>query len=633
MKSLPIRAAVLLVAALPALAAERTDKVTFYRHIAPIVYRHCAPCHRPGESGPFSLLTYDDAKRHASQIADVTKRRFMPPWLPEAGHGEFLEERRLSDTQIEQIQRWVEQGAPAGSPADAPPRPKFPSEWQLGQPDLVLHVAKPYRLPAGGSEVFWNFIIPVPVTTERWVKAIEILPGNPKVIHHASIILDRSRSARRHEASPGSGFPGMDLTVEETSFDPDGTFLAWKPGSVPTQEPDGMAWRATPGMDLVFNVHMRPSGKPELINPQIGFYFADKPPTKFPLLIELQRDGSIDIPPGERDYVVKDDFRCPIDVNILAIYPHAHYLGKLLEGFATLPDGTRKWLIRIPDWDLNWQGVYHFKEPVALPAGSTISMRFHYDNSADNVRNPNNPPKRVKGGSQANDEMGNLWLQVLPEHEGDQRAMLEEAVARQRLEHEPADFSANFILGDLLLSRGEALQALSYFEAAWKTEPRNAVAATELGVALASASRLPEALQQFKRALQIDPQFTEARFDLASVEAEAGQWETAAADFGRVLAERPGETRARQHLGEVLFLWGDQFAKTGDFEHAADQYRAALKYRAGDPELHMSLGVALAQLRRLAEARREFEDALRLDAHFQPARQALASLPATGAKP
>ena len=495
----------------------------------------------------------------------------------------------------------------------------------MGKPDLVLRVTKPYRLPAGGPEVFGNFVIPVPITAPHWVKAVDIRPGSDaaKVLHHASIILDRSQAARRHETSPGSGFPGMDLEIEEITFDPDGTFLAWKPGNVPVAEPDGMAWRATPGMDLVFNVHLRPSGKPEIVNPEIGLYFTDKPQSKFPMLVELERDTSIDIPAGDRDYVVADDFRTPLDVKILAVYPHAHYLGKLLEGYATLPDGTRKTLIRIPDWDLSWQGVYHFKEPVVLPRGSVISMRFHYDNSAANVRNPNSPPKRVRGGSHADDEMGNLWLQVLPVEAGDQRAVLEEALARQRLAHEPENYSANFNLGDLLLSRGDAAGSVYYFDAAAKARPSDALAATQLGVALASASRQPEALVQFKRALELNPKFTDARFDLASVEAEGGLWQDAASNFKRVLAERPGDVRAHQHLGEVLFLWGDQFSKAGEFEQAIVRYREALVYRATDAELHMSLGVALARGHRLAESVPEFQAALRIDPNFQPARQAL----------
>ena len=598
---------------------------TYNHDVAPIVYKNCGPCHRPAGSAPFSLLSYSDVKRHASQIADVTRRRFMPPWLPDSAHGEFIEERRLTDGEIQIIGEWVKEGAVLGSAADAPPPPKLAADWSLGKPDLILQVAKPYRLPAGGPEIFWNFVIPVPITAAHWVKAVDIRPGAgaARALHHASIILDRSQAARRHETSPGGGFPGMDLEIEETKFDPDGTFLAWKPGNVPVAEPDGMAWRATPGMDLVLNVHLRPTGKPEIVNPEIGLYFTDKPQSKFPMLVELQRDASIDIPAGDRDYVVADDFRCPMDVKILAVYPHAHYLGKLLEGYATLPDGTRKTLIRIPDWDLSWQGVYHFTEPVTLPRGSVISMRFHYDNSAANVRNPNMPPKRVRGGSRANDEMGNLWLQVLPVEEGDHRAELEEALARQRLEHDPQNYFANFHLGDVLLSRGDAGGSVQYFGAAAKARPQDALAATQLGVALATASRLPEAVAQFKRALELDPKFTDARFDLASVEAEGGLWQEAASDFKRVLAERPKDARAHQHLGEVLFLWGDQFSKAGQYEQAIARYREALNYRPSDAELHMSLGVALARAQRLAEAVPEFQAALRINPSFQPARQAL----------
>jgi tetratricopeptide (TPR) repeat protein len=598
-------------------------KVTFYRQIAPIVYQYCAPCHRPGESGPFSLLTYDDVKRHASQIATVTRTRYMPPWLPEPGHGDFADERRLTDTQIQLIQDWVKLGAPEGAPVRGQAAPKFSSEWQAGTPDLVLHVSKPYQLSAEGDEIFWNFIIPVPITTTRWVKAIEVRPGNARVFHHANVVLDRSGAARRQETVPGEGFPGMDLTIEEATFDPDGHFLSWKPGSKPVDEPDGMAWRADPGMNLVLNVHLRPSGKPETVSPVIGLYFTDKPQTRFPMLLQLEHDAIIDIPAGERDFLVTDEVRCPIDVNVLAIYPHAHYIGKLLEGYATLPDGTRKWLIRIPEWDLNWQGVFRLAKPLLLPAGTLVSMRYHYDNSSGNVRNPNDPPKEVKGGNQARDEMGHLWLQVLPVEGGDQRAKLQEGLARQRLAKYPDDFAANYTTGDLLLTQGNAAAAAQYFETASKSDPRSVLAATEWGIALFSSSRLPEAEQQFKRALSIDPAYTDARFDLASVEAASGEWEQAATDFKIVLDARPDDTRARQHLGEVLSLWGDALAKAGKPELALARYRDALQFRPGDAQLHGKAGMALAQLARLDEAQAEFETSLRIDPKSEPAKQAL----------
>ena len=613
----------LLLLPFPAASA---PKVTFYRDIAPIVYQNCSSCHRPGESGPFSLLSYDDVKKHAPQIADVTKRRYMPPWLPEAGHGDFLEERRLTDAQIQAIQDWVQQSTPPGSASHAPQPPKFTSEWSLGTPDLILHIQKPYPLPADGPEVFWNFVIPVPIAKERWVKAMEVRPGNPRVFHHANVIIDRSQSARRLEPEPGVGFQGMDITFEETTFDPDSHFLSWKPGSVPLMEPDGMAWRATPGMDLVLNVHLRPSGKPETIDPAIGLYFTDKPRTRFAMLVQLQHDAAIDIPPGEKDFLVSDDFRVPLDLNVLAVYPHAHYLGKLMEGYATLPDGSRKWLIRIPEWDLNWQGVFRYKEPVFLPRGSIISMRYRYDNSPANVRNPNNPPKAIKGGNTAAEEMSHFWLQVLPVGEGDQRPALQEAMTRQRLEKDPTDFTANYNMGDILLTRGDAEGSLPYFFAAWNAQPTNVVFATELGVALFSASKPAEARKQLLHALEIDPHYTDARFNLASVDASNGQWEAAAVEFEQVLAERPDDPKAREHLGNVLILWGDAFADAGNLEQAVVRYHEALAYRPGDTALHTILGVGLLRLGHLKEAQAELQSALRIDPNYQPARQALAAI-------
>ncbi|HLH02049.1 MAG TPA: tetratricopeptide repeat protein [Bryobacteraceae bacterium] len=605
-------------------AAPRT--VTFARDIAPIVYQNCAPCHRPGESAPFSLLSYQDVRRHASQIADVTKRRYMPPWLPQAGYGAFQDERRLTDEQIALIQKWVAQGAQPGSLAEAPQPPKFSSEWQLGPPDLILHVDHPYHLDAGGSEIFWNFILPVPIKQERWVRAIEVRPGNAKVFHHANVVIDRSGASRRQEKIPGFGFPGMDLAVEENSFDPDGHFLSWKPGSPPVVEPDGMAWRATPGMDLILNVHLRPTGKEEIVNPEIGLYFTDKPQTKYPMLVQLEHDGALDIKPGDRDFLISDDFHVPLDLNVLEIYPHAHYLAKLMEGYATLPDGTRKWLVRIPDWDLNWQGVYRLKEPLFLPRGSVISMRYHYDNSAANIRNPNRPPKEVKAGVQATDEMGHLWLQVLPVADGDQRMVLEDELAQERLRKYPDDFGANFNMGDVELSKGDAAQAIGFFEKATKAEPRSPVAASELGVALYTAGRLPEAEEQFKKALLIDASYTDARFNLASVEAESGEFEASVSDFRGVLTDRADYPKAQERLVDVLFAWGDQLAKSGNNEDAILRYRQALTYAADNVELHTSLGAALARLGKTSDARYELEAALKINPNFEPARKILESL-------
>lgn len=611
--------------ALPAVAAPSTG-FTFYRHIAPIVYKECSPCHRPGEAAPFALLAYDDVKKHASQIADVTARRYMPPWLPEPGHGEFTEERRLTDAQIKMIQDWVKQGSPAGSPVGAPAPPKFSSDWQLGPPDLILRASKPYQLPANATETFWNFVMPVPITTTRWVKAIEVRPGNPRVFHHANAILDRSRSARRREVSPGGGFEGMDLIFEEETFDPDGHFLSWKPGAPPVTEPDGMSWRADPGMDLILNVHLKPTGKVESVAPMIGLYFTDKPQTKFPMLVQLEHDGALDIPPGEKDFLVKDEWKASMDLNVLAIYPHAHYLAKLMEADATLPDGSKKWLVRIPDWDLNWQGVFRMKSPVFVPKGSVIQMRYHYDNSAANVRNPNSPPKRVVGGIRADMEMSHFWLQVLPAQEGDHRAELQESLVTQKLGKYPDDFTANYQMGDLLLSQGKAEAAVQYFEKAAKADKQSVIAASELGVALYTMRKLPEAEEQFKRALLIDPSYTDTRFNLASVLASEGNWEESLAGFKQVLAERPDYVKAQERIGQVLVLWGDAIAKQGKDSEAVAKYQEASPFLPDSVELHVRLGMAFARQDKLDESQAEFETVQRLKPDLQLAKDALAAI-------
>ena len=344
-------------------------QVAFNRDIAPIVFHYCASCHRPGEAGPFPLLTYEDVKKHGNQIAAVTTTRFMPPWLPEPQALKFADERRLSAEQIALIQKWVEQGMLQGNPADLPPQPQFVKGWQLGKPDLIVKAAKPFQLPASGIDTYWNFILPIPINESRWVKAVEIRPGDKRLVHHANILVDRLELSRKMETQPGAGFGGMEIRIESELFDPDSHFLFWKPGTVPYVEPDGMALRLDKGTDLVLNTHLQPSGKPEMIEPSIGIYFTDKPATEHPMLLQLECDSQLDIPPGDANFVVHDEFTLPLDVDVLAIYPHAHYLGKELEATATLPDGTRETLIDIKRWDLNWQAVYRYAAAGAAAQG------------------------------------------------------------------------------------------------------------------------------------------------------------------------------------------------------------------------------------------------------------------------
>jgi hypothetical protein len=542
-----MKAGALLLAIAGSLSAQ-----TFSHDIAPIIFDHCAACHRPGESGPFSLLTYDDVKRHAKQIVTVTQSRYMPPWLPQAGYGDFTDANRLTAAQIKLIADWTAAGAPEGNPAEAPAAPSFTEGWQLGPPDLIVEAPQAFTLPATGTDVYWNFVLSTKIAKTRFVRAMEIRPGEKKVVHHANVVVDRSHWGREQEASPGEGFAGMELANRRSIFDPDdGHFLFWKPGGAPYVEPDGLAWRLDPDADLVLNAHLRPTGKPEQVRPSIGLYFTDKPQTKYPMLLQLEHDGALNIAPGVHDFLVSDDFRLPMDADVLAVYPHAHYLGKLLEGYATLPDGSRKWLVRIPDWDQNWQTVYRFREPVFLPKGTLISMRFHYDNSAANVRNPNQPPKRVLAGNHATDEMGHLWLQILPKAAGDRRLELDEAIMKHRLEKYPDDFRAHVILGALYLARQNAGAAVPMAAAAVRIDPKQAEARNLLGSALQTVGRVPEAIVQYQAALLLRPDFTNARFNLGNALMRSGRLDEAIAEYQKILVEFPNDQLTKDRLAQA----------------------------------------------------------------------------------
>jgi len=555
------------------------EKATFNRDIAPIVYQYCAACHRPGEAGPFSLLTYQDVKSHGHQIMAVTHTRFMPPWPPEPGGLKLADERRLSDEQIATIKVWVDEGMLEGKAVDLPPKPKFVEGWQLGEPDLILKADKPYIVPASGGDQYWNFILRVPINETRWVRAVEIRPGDKRLVHHANMLVDRNQSARRMERDPGSGFGGMEVRIESEIFDPDSHFLFWKPGTVVSNEPDGMALRLDKGTDLVLNTHLQPSGKPEAIQPSVGLYFTDKPATLHPMLLEMQNDGALDIPAGAKDFVVTDEFKLPIDVDLIGIYPHAHYLGKDILATAELPDGTSKTLIHIKRWDLNWQAVYRYAEPVPLPRGTTITMRYSYDNSEDNAANPNHPPARVIGGNRSSDEMAHLWLQVLPKGDPpdgvDPRMVLQEAWARHEVEKAPTIYEAHYNLGSMLLQRGALDEAIVQFQAAASIRPSDPVANNALGGALLAKGDLDGAVQRFKSALAAQPDYFDAHYNLASVLASQGNFQDAASQFGEAVRLNPEDANAQANLGTAL-------AQLGRLTEAKSHYEAALRIDPGN---------------------------------------------------
>jgi len=562
------------------------QEVTFNRDIAPILFRNCTGCHRPGEAGPFPLLTYKDAKSHSRQIAAVTQTKFMPPWLPEPGEFKFADELHLTDQQIALISKWVEGGAMEGATFDLPPAPHFVEGWQMGKPDLIIKAEKPYLLPAKGTDQYWNFIFRTPVNQTRWLKAMEIRPGDKHVVHHANVLVDRMQSARLQESSPGAGFAGMEIKIESEAFDPDSHFLFWKPGTVPYTEPDGMALRLDAGTDLVLNIHLQPSGKPQWIQPSLGLYFTDRPATLYPMLVQLENDRKIDIPAGAKDFIVTDEFTVPEDVELLAIYPHAHYLGRNLQAFATFPDGTKKSLIHISEWNLNWQAVYRYATPVELPAGTVVLMRYSYDNTDGNPLNPNDPPKRVIAGNSSSDEMAHLWLQVLPRAASseahDPRKVLQEALARHNVEKNPGDFEAHYNLAAMLQARGE----------------------------------LAEAMKQYGLALRLRPEDATVNNAFAAANMAAGHPEAAIKYLEAALRSRPDYFDAHYNLGTAL-------AMREDFEGAVEHFRAAVRINPEDANAEANLGGALAETGHWKEARTHLEKALVIDPNNTLARENL----------
>jgi tetratricopeptide (TPR) repeat protein/mono/diheme cytochrome c family protein len=597
------RFALTLLAALPAVA----EPPTFNKQIAPIVFEYCAPCHRPGEAAPFPLLTYKDVKRQATQMVAVTRRRNMPPWPPEPGYGEFAGTRRLTEHQIATIAEWVKAGAPEGDGKDLPPAPKFAEGWQLGPPDLIVTLPRAYRLAASGKDVFRNFIVPVPGRETQYVRALELRPGNKRIVHHANIVIDRAQTLRARDGKDGQpGFPGMDVITESRGeFDPESHFLFWKPGSPAVPEPDDMAWKLTPGTDLILNMHLQPSGKEESLQPVVGLYFTDHPPTRFPMLLQLEHDGAIDVPPGSTDTAVTDRLTLPVAVQVLGVYPHAHYIGKTIDAWATLPGGERRPLIRINDWDINWQGVYLYRQPLRLPKGTVVEMKITYDNSERNPRNPNRPPRRVVTGDRSEDEMGHVWLQVLPE-KAEERLLLQEAVMRRRLEKYPADFVAHFNLAAALEEMGREKEAVPLYERAAVLRPDSAVVHNNLGAAYLASERGTEAVREFREAVRCDGTYADARYNLATALARQGELAASLAEFEVYLRARPDDAQALSDAGAVA-LEADRL------DIASARWEAAVKLRPDDADLWTNVGTLRARQGNLREAILAFQQALRLN--------------------
>jgi hypothetical protein len=415
---------------------------TFAKDVAPIIYANCTTCHRPGQSAPFSLISYDDVKKRGAFVVKVTSRRVMPPWhaTPSDGFPEFRDDRRLPERDLSTLKDWVDAGMPAGDLKSAPKPPVFPEDWPLGKPDLVVEMSSAIDVPADGPDLYRNMVLPIDRVDSQWVAAIDFQPSARKVVHHALFFvapasmavnsteilpglgaglaagLGRAGGAQRGGGAPGAPGAARGASRIGAADEAVGGLGGWVPGMTPRFFPDGVAQALPAHSNLIVQLHLHPDGKPEQEKGRLAIYFSKKPVTKSLTGVQVPPmfgfAAGIDIAAGDSTFTIKDSFVLPVDIEAFGARGHAHYLAKEMRMTATLPDGTMKGLLWISDWDFGWQDSYFFKQAFTLPKGTRIDTTIVYDNTENNVRNPNTPPKRVKWGQGSFDEMGSMTLLV-----------------------------------------------------------------------------------------------------------------------------------------------------------------------------------------------------------------------------
>lgn len=416
---------------------------TYHKDVAPILQKKCQDCHRPGQVAPFALLTYEQAKKRASDIDQVTSEKRMPPWPASTDFGgPFRDARVLEDGELGVVRDWVAAGCPEGDPKDAPAPRTFTSDWPLGPPDLILTMPQPYELAASGNDEFRVFILKTDLKEDRWIKAVDFKPGNRRVVHHVLSAVDSSRSARvLDEKDPRPGYSSVGGFGDGVRIE--GFLPIWTPGAHPRLAPEGAGYLLPAGADVLMQMHYHPSGKAETDATQVGLYFSRTPlkreirtgfvfpeitPAKMITIVakskaaqalgkRLSLDETLEsvliLPPGDANHAVKGTTKSGMgqpmerDILVTSVMPHMHWLGKDFTFTAVLPDEkrTRVPLIKIDHWNFNWQGTYAFVEPVRLPAGTYFEVDAHFDNSASNLANPSHPPRWVHWGEQTTDEM------------------------------------------------------------------------------------------------------------------------------------------------------------------------------------------------------------------------------------
>lgn len=555
----------------PAAIAHEPTAPTFAKDVAPIVFKNCSYCHRPNQTAPFQLLTYTDVSKRARQIGEVVTSRYMPPWLPAPGFNDFQHKRVLTDTEIATITNWVAAGTPEGDPADLPPTPEFPSKWQMGEPDLVVRLPEPYTLVADGPDVYRNFVIPIPTDRTRYVRAMEFRPGNPRVVHHAFLAIDSTDASHRLDLKDTeAGYPGMHLPGSDETAS--GQFFSWQPGKLPMGGDPRRAWRLETNSWMVIQAHMQTTGKPEQLQPEVGIYFADQPGTDITFKLGLT-SYDLDIPAGATNFLAEDAFQLPVDVELLGILPHAHYLARRMQGVASLPDGSNKWLLNIEKWDFNWQGEYWYSDPVHLPKGTRVGMRFFYDNSTNNLANPSSPPQPVSYGLYTTNEMAELWMIFRLKSEDDRRtlgrAVLPKVAndvitySQKLLEKYPTDAGSWLQIGKAQYMLGQHQPAYRALTQALQNDPSLDEAHYFIGLIAYDAHDLARAEKELKAAITLNPESYKAYGYLGLTYLASGDYAKSEMNLLQALHINPNDTVAQKNLQLLRSVKDGQSGKPG----------------------------------------------------------------------
>jgi mono/diheme cytochrome c family protein len=401
--------------------------VTFTKDVAPIIFQNCAVCHHPGEVAPMSFLSYKEVRPWAKSIRETVVTRQMPPWYADPNHGEFMNDRRLTQKQINTIVAWVDGGAKEGSPTDLPPAPKFNDEgWSIGKPDVVLSMTEEFSVPVEGEIPYKYYAVPTNFTEDKYVQSVEIKRGAPSVVHHVI--------ASVREPGQGPLPPAGEIKFEQRRVNPeaardpqrarentrpqanpDRMLIGWAPGTAPTQLRPGLAKLVKKGSVLIFQMHYTANGVAAKDRTSVGIIFAKEPVEK--RYIITGRDArDLAIPAGEPNYESRTSFTFKEDSHIWGFMPHMHVRGKDFKYTLVSPDGSSKVLLNVPKYNFNWQLNYWLKTPVAAPKGSRLECVAHHDNSVSNRYNPD-PTKTVYWGDQTWEEMMIGWFEYTVDSE------------------------------------------------------------------------------------------------------------------------------------------------------------------------------------------------------------------------